>query len=1239
MREPEATSVPAKATNSTVQAKPGLSRSNAPKTAETGLPPPSPTTPITSSSTVLSAENPNENQPPLSARRQLLIQQRRAQSNDSGRIPPYIPPFQVVYGANSVASEESARVMSEKVQMLASSIYKELEMMIKKYGEESVKELMPLVVNVLESLDTAYVDKDEHAVDVEMLKEENEQLLNQYERERQTRKQQDQKYLELEEVLTDQNRELEGKVEQLEGNIRVLELKARNANDHVARCEEREAELRTEYDKLHERYNDLIRTHIEHVERTKYLMGPDKFDMMQSLPSNHNRGGMAASVDVNVRGISDLISATHMTQSTHASVNLANHISMEKDFHDEFGQDTEDLLNSSRKDGQDAKEELEQAEGQPDTQRSEEEEPDDGLSAELTGMGREVDNLIKENTELLETKNALNVVKNDLIAQVDQLSSENEVLRDELNSMEISKAKNAEKIKELEQEIKTLKEKINEEQPDEQEDIPMAQRKRFTRVEMARVLMERNQYKEKLMELQEAVKYTEMQRVKKLNHQPSQSKGRIWDFFSGLFGETPVPTPSKRPQRSSSQVRKQRLTRTFDIDMDNVQEKRKSERRQQYKAVSQHMKKDDESRTRAYGWSIPVTSDNQTVQHVPVPVCCRPLLDQQPSLRIWCASGSVLYGGKNTDGEYIIGDSSFYSDPVKYMPSDPIQKKRLMEQWPIWESSSLVWICSSNEKRSYVTILDSNNPNCIVECFSVCTSHLLCISSVPGVREDDAQLEDAKETFVRQGGYLTNLLSDLGATDTFGQVHWVDLRSSEVDEVPTYCSVDEKASPKRSRDFSVSEVPADKQLEEGSESVVPKPVKRVGFEITGLNDTSARSKVTLLEKAALAQPESGPAPDAPKPTEPETAAEKDDGERNLAAYSSLPPHIRDALSKYEGMEEMTTALPTMWMGLENDFIVVHSGALEWRKCLMRIKMADAVLHILHYKGFVFAALANGTIAVFHRDQEGRWATDGYHIIRLGQASSSVCNMTVVEDKIWAAYRNCIVIIDPTDLTIETAFVAHPRKDSQVKHMAWAGEGVWVSIRLDSTIRLYHSQTLKHLQDVDIEPYLSTMLGSTKIDHLHLRITSLVVLNRKLWIGTGTGVIIAVPLSNEGSEKVEIDEKKSDVVSPGGLVRVYGNDKAKEDGFIPYCNISQAQFSFHGHKDSVRFFICVPADGVNSMTPSMETRKLLITSGGDGYIDFRLGEDEEATDEVRVRDMSHLIVWENDSPNPYQTQSP
>ena len=57
-----------------------------------------------------------------------------------------------------------------------------------------------------------------------------------------------------------------------------------------------------------------------------------------------------------------------------------------------------------------------------------------------------------------------------------------------------------------------------------------------------------------------------------------------------------------------------------------------------------------------------------------------------------------------------------------------------------------------------------------------------------------------------------------------------------------------------------------------------------------------------------------------------------------------------------------------------------------------------------------------------------------------------------------------------------------RKESQVRQMAWVGDGVWVSIRLDSTLRLYHAHTQEHLQDVDIEPYVSKMLGelSTQI---------------------------------------------------------------------------------------------------------------------------------------------------------------
>ncbi|VDM31322.1 unnamed protein product [Toxocara canis] len=64
------------------------------------------------------------------------------------------------------------------------------------------------------------------------------------------------------------------------------------------------------------------------------------------------------------------------------------------------------------------------------------------------------------------------------------------------------------------------------------------------------------------------------------------------------------------------------------------------------------------------------------------------------------------------------------------------------------------------------------------------------------------------------------------------------------------------------------------------------------------------------------------------------------------SHGALPSHIKDALSKYEGLSENMTALPTMWMGSQNEYIFIHSAVSDWRKCLRRIKMPDSVLCIL-----------------------------------------------------------------------------------------------------------------------------------------------------------------------------------------------------------------------------------------------------------------------------------------------------
>ena len=43
-------------------------------------------------------------------------------------------------------------------------------------------------------------------------------------------------------------------------------------------------------------------------------------------------------------------------------------------------------------------------------------------------------------------------------------------------------------------------------------------------------------------------------------------------------------------------------------------------------------------------------------------------------------------------------------------------------------------------------------------------------------------------------------------------------------------------------------------------------------------------------------------------------------------------------------------------------------------------------------------------------------------------------------------------------------------------MAWSGHGVWISVRLSSTLQLYQAQTYEHLQDVDVQPYVEKMIG-------------------------------------------------------------------------------------------------------------------------------------------------------------------
>uniref|UniRef100_A0A8C9YDY5 Sperm associated antigen 9a n=1 Tax=Sander lucioperca TaxID=283035 RepID=A0A8C9YDY5_SANLU len=816
--------------------------------------------------------------------------------------------------------------------------------------------------------------------------------------------------------------------------------------------------------------------------------------------------------------------------------------------------------------------------------------------ADLLGMGREVENLIQENSQLLETKNALNVVNKDLILKVDELTCEKEMLQGEMDAVLQAKTKLEDKNREMEEELKKVRLEVEEmkhkTKDEEDSDVPTAQRKRFTRVEMARVLMERNQYKERLMELQEAVRWTEMIRASRENPTLSEKRNPASGScnFSRLFSSSSSSPAMKKVESQSnmkynppgSMVKRSSTfsqfptekSKTFDF-LNEDSPSRKEQKRAQYRQVKAHMQKED-GRVTAHGWSLPskykVANGGQVENkmNLPVPVYLRPLDQKDASMKLWCAAGVNLSGGRTLPElmRQMKGSQSSL-DQLEQDTKKGEQEKELVLQD---ETSSRVWVCTSTHSSTKVMVLDASQPSDLLDCFYACNTHVVCIASVPGVLESD---------------YLA------------GEEVPQDLEASQGDGVSLAGSV-----------ASVGSAGSDGAMAAEGTTAIPQTAS------TGVTDQPAEhSENSPAEDGVPAAEEATEATEA-------TAGVGEEGEEDQGADQNQPGIYTEHV-----FTDPLGVGPTDSPSADAQSLYVHSSVARWRKCLHAIKLKDSILSIVHVKGRVLVALADGTLAIFHRGIDGQWDLTNYHLLDLGRPHHSIRCMTVVHDKVWCGYRNKIYVIQPKAMRIEKSFDAHPRKESQVRQLAWVGDGIWVSIRLDSTLRLFHAHTYQHLQDVDIEPYVSKMLGTGKLGFSFVRITALMVSCSRLWVGTGNGVIISIPLS-EGITHLHRTNKTTGIVPnrPGSAVRVYGDDSsdcAMQGSFVPYCSMAHAQLCFHGHRDAVKFFVAVPGQAMpppgsadsgsddppseSSDTATSEPKTFLVMSGGEGYIDFRMGE--------------------------------
>lgn len=63
-------------------------------------------------------------------------------------------------------------------------------------------------------------------------------------------------------------------------------------------------------------------------------------------------------------------------------------------------------------------------------------------------------------------------------------------------------------------------------------------------------------------------------------------------------------------------------------------------------------------------------------------------------------------------------------------------------------------------------------------------------------------------------------------------------------------------------------------------------------------------------------------------------------------------------------------------------------------------------------------MANGTVVVFRRDDEGRWDLSKYHSVTLGPPQNAArCLVSVNSKRVWCGYKNKVHIIHPRSLVV------------------------------------------------------------------------------------------------------------------------------------------------------------------------------------------------------------------------------
>ncbi|XP_053208339.1 rho guanine nucleotide exchange factor 10-like [Panonychus citri] len=207
----------------------------------------------------------------------------------------------------------------------------------------------------------------------------------------------------------------------------------------------------------------------------------------------------------------------------------------------------------------------------------------------------------------------------------------------------------------------------------------------------------------------------------------------------------------------------------------------------------------------------------------------------------------------------------------------------------------------------------------------------------------------------------------------------------------------------------------------------------------------------------------------------------------------------------------------IWIGLkEGRVIIVDANSPgEWRQ-IAALEIPGEVSCIKQFNQYVYVGLTSGVLTVYEIDR----LEDP---IILSLSSSPVTCLLPIGKDIYACSSTKIWVINGANIEKSYSLVPENvgstvslddlviKEEPKPNLLAHCGIGLWVSLLNSSIIKLYHTETFKHLQDLNVAPNVKRVLNEPLTNDIPIHVTAMLATRGLLWIGTSVGIIVTLTL--------------------------------------------------------------------------------------------------------------------------------